>query len=686
MATSSKGRVDAWWAVPLGDIYTSLTSSREGLSQEEADRRRAKFGLNVLSQQKKYSLLERFLIKLANPLILLLLAAAFISAAFGQVSDFFIYIIIIFVSMSLDVYQEHQAVEGAERLRRRVSVTAGVIRDGVKREMPVSLVVPGDIVLLSVGDIVPADCRVVEAKDFLVDQSSLTGESFPQEKDPGAALAQSAIVSARTNCVFMGTNVITGEATALVVATGSQTELGHVATALVSPRTKTEFEKGLSEFGLLLTKTALVVSVLVFASHVLLHHDFLTSMLFVLALAIGFAPELLPVILTINLSKGAMRMSAKGVIVKSLPSIENFGSIEILATDKTGTLTENAIVLAGHPGVTGHDDDTVLLLSYVSSKYQSGFKGPMEQAILSHKNVDTSGYRYLETIPFDFFRKRVSVIVEHEGKKLLIVKGAPEEILPISTSYDDSGKTKVFTPAVHKKVRAAFETFSRDGLRALAVAYRQVGESHAAHPSEERDLTFLGFLTFLDPPKKTVIESVGLLAGAGIEVKVVTGDNELVTEKICRELKIPIRGIVRGEELDHLTDHELGRKALETTIFARLNPDQKKRLMGAVRKAGKVVGYLGDGINDAPSLRAADIGISVNNAADVAKESADIILLHKSLHVLYEGVMEGRKTFANVMKYLNMGLSANFGNMFSIAVASLFFPFLPLLPRARPIA
>ncbi len=670
----------AWWSISLSDVMRLTHATRDGLTLEGAEKRLKLYGKNVFVERKKETILSRFLSKLANPLILLLLAAAVISAALGQVTDFVIIFVILSISISLDVYQEHQAVTGAEKLRARVSLTASVLRDGVRREVAISRLVPGDIVSLSVGDIVPADCRLMTAMDMLVDQSTLTGESYPQEKDASYTARSSDPVSALKNCVFMGTHVVSGVATAVVVVTGNQTELGSVAKSLVAPRPQTEFEKGITGFGMLLARTALIVSGIVLISHIVLGHDILSSMLFVLALAIGFAPELLPVILTINLSKGALRMAKKSVIVKSLPAIENFGSIEILATDKTGTLTENAIRLVDYVNIRGVRDEQIHVFGYLNSKHQTGYKGPMEEALIAHKTADMDGYTYRATIPFDFFRKRVSVLFSHGGKELLIVKGAPEEVLKLSASYADGGRIAALSPALLKKARVTFEGLSARGLRMLAVAYRTMDSTKKLSEQDETDLVFMGFLTFQDPPKQSAVESLKLLAGAGVEIKILTGDNELVTQKICDDLHLPVKGIMRGGEIAGLTEAELGRRSLETTIFARLNPSEKERVLTSLRAMGKVVGYLGDGINDAPSLRAADIGISVNNAADVAKESADIILLHKSLHVLYDGVIEGRKTFGNVMKYLNMSMSANFGNMLSIALASVFLPFLPLLP------
>lgn len=658
----------SWSTIPIDQLFTSLQSSKDGLSQEEADRRLKISGPNILATQKKVSLLGRFISKLTNPLILLLLFAAIISAVLGQLSDFLIIIIIMLVSITIDVVQEHTAVEGAEKLKKRVSLTATVIRDGIAKDIPLAAIVPGDVITLSVGDIVPGDARLLRAIDFSIDESTLTGESFPQAKSTG-------------NSVYMGTNVIAGEGTAIVVHTGSNTEYGHIASDLVAKRPETEFEKGINDFGFLLAKTALIVAAGVFISHIFLGHNFFSSLLFVLALAIGFAPELLPIIITINLSKGAIRMSRHGVIVKSLPSIEDFGSMDILCTDKTGTLTENAITLERYENLDSEVSPNVLELGYITSLFQTGFSGPMEKAILDKAKGTKVSYDKVTGIPFDFYRKRLSVVVKREKEYVLIVKGAPEEILAISTSYEVQGKVARFSAAKKAQATKHFEDLSREGLRALGVGYKKVsGAKKTFTAGDETDLTYVGLLAFDDPAKQTVSASLRLLKDRGVDVKILTGDNELVTQKICRDIGLTVKGIRTGRDLESVSQRDLQKVVEQTTIFARINPTLKENIITALRSNGHVVGYLGDGINDAPSLKAADIGISVNNAVDVAKETADIILLHKDLHVLSQGVHEGRVTYGNVLKYLKMGMSSNFGNMVSIAAASIFLPFLPLLP------
>lgn len=669
-----------FWSQSIDQVISSLGVDLDGLTQDQAEKRLLEYGTNELAKKKRLSIVERFVSKLANPLILILLFAAFVSALVGQLSDFVIIVAMILISTIIDVFQEHRAEEGADKLRKRVALTATTLRDGKEQEIPIAHIVPGDIIILTVGDIVPADCLLVEAKHLQINQSALTGESFPAEKQSDVAVAEDASLTDRTNTVFFGTDVITGEGKAVVVITGTETEFGKISQGLSNDRPKTEFEKGVNGFGYLLLKTALVLSLTVFIVHLGLRHDALSSLLFVLAIAIGFAPELLPLVMTVNLSRGAIRMSHKGVIVKFLPSIENFGSMNVLATDKTGTLTENEIRVAGYTDGKNHEEIKVLQFAYLASASQHGFKGPMEEAILAKKHeVPSPGYQSKTTIPFDFFRRRSSVVTEHKGKLYLITKGAPEDVLSASTQYELEGVSHDLTPHAKKMIHTEFDQLGKDGYRALAIAYKEISEKKDYTPEDEHSLIFLGLIKFSDPPKKSAGAALKLLIDHGVSVRILTGDNELVTEKVCKELELPVTGILTGNSISHYTDQQLAKVVQHTTIFARLNPEMKERIIKALRH-GNVVGYLGDGINDAPSLRAADIGISVNNATDVAKDSADIILLHKDLHVLMDGVKEGRKTFTNVMKYLIMGLSSTFGNMLSVIVASVFLPFLPMLP------
>lgn len=670
-----------WWSDPIADIFAFVRSSPNGLTTKEAKSRLLGLGPNTLYQHTQTTLVTRFITKLTNPLILLLLGAASLSALVGQVSDFFIISVIALVSICLDVYQEHAADTAAQELRKRVAVSAKVLRDGQHKEIFLTDLAPGDVVLLGVGDIVPADGRLTSSRGLLVDQSMLTGESFPATKDSTEALPKGGEMVDAPGCVLLGSTVIGGEGTMLVVATGLATLYGHIAKDLSRPRPKTAFETGITKFGYLLLYTALLTAGTVLIFHIILHRDMLSSLLFILALAIGFAPELMPLVITINLSKGALRMSKKEVIVKYLPAIENLGSMDTLCTDKTGTLTENTITLEGSYDPFGHRNFDTLTFGYINSLLQAGFQGPMEEAILKHSEHSPSENRLIDAIPFDFFRKRVSVVVARAKEHMLITKGAPEEVIAISTHFVREGKTEGMTDAIRRSVQKQFTMFSKNGLRTLAVSVRSFPTGKKAYGiNDETDLTFVGFLTFNDPPKASAALALARLSRQGITTKILTGDNEFVSEKVCRDLGLPIAGTINGKDLERMSPLAFIQAVETNTIFARLNPEMKKKIIGVLRAQGHVVGFLGDGVNDAPSLHTADIGISVNNATDIAKESADFILLRKDLGVLSDGITEGRKTFANVMKYLKMSISSNFGNMMSVVVASILLPFLPMLP------
>ena len=566
-------------------------------------------------------------------------------------------------------------------LSEKVRTTATVLRDGVRQEVKLSEVVPGDIVSLSAGDIVPADARIVNAKDLFVNQSALTGESFPVEKTSASLKAKNSTITEWNNCLFLGTSVVSGMASAIVVRTGSSTEYGRIAKRLVARQPETEFERGLRRFGYLIMQITLSLVIFVFFINALFKRGVLESLLFSVALAVGLTPELLPMILSVNLSKGALAMSKKNVIVKRLPSIQNFGSMDVLCTDKTGTLTENRITLVLHVDAERRENEKVLLYSYLNSYYETGLKSPLDEAILRHQNIDTKCYLKIDEVPFDFVRKRVSIVVECERQRFLIAKGAPEEIVKACSYYELADNVYDLGDEPRKKIEQEYYDLSSEGFRVLGVSYKKVREDKAVYSfNDECDMVFLGFVAFLDPPKETATESMQQLSAAGIKLKILTGDNELVTRKVCEQLGFKIGGMVLGSQIAQMQDEALARIVEWANIFARVTPAQKDRIMNALKKNGHVVGFLGDGINDAPSMKTADVGISVDNAVDVARESADIILMRKDLTVLHEGVLEGRKTFGNTMKYILMGTSSNFGNMFSAAGASLFLPFLPMLP------
>ena len=660
-----------------------MGTSTQGLTSEDATQRLERYGTNELARKQKRAGIISFLLHFKSPLIIILLIAAGIAGYTGDIPDFTFIFVIVLTSVSIDHYQESKAENAAELLKEKVTTTTTVFRDNTKKEIKLSQIVPGDIISLSAGDIAPADARIVGAKDLFINQSALTGESFPVEKT--ANRLESGIISTGSitdwnNYLFMGTSAVSGTATAVVIKTGGSTEYGKIAKKLVAKPPETEFERGVKGFSYLIMQVTFVLIVFVFLVNALFKHGLVESLLFAAALAVGLTPELLPMIITMNLSKGAINMSKKGVIVKHLPSIENFGSMNILCTDKTGTLTENRISLVLHVDSNGNEDNKVLRYSFLNSFYQTGLKSPLDDAILVHKETEIEGFRKIDEVPFDFARKRVSVVVEKENERFFIAKGAPEEVLKVSTFCEVGGLISDMSEELHKKIEQKYFDLSSEGLRVLGVAYKKLREDKAIYSvNDEIDMVFLGFVAFLDPPKETAKESLQLLSKAGIELKILTGDNELVTRKVCEQLGFEIKGVVLGTEITQMHDDALARVVEEANVFARVNPVQKDRIINLLKGNGNVVGFMGDGINDAPSLKTSDVGVSVNNAVDVAKESADIILLENDLTVLAPGVFEGRKTFGNTMKYVMMGISSNFGNMFSVAGASLFLPFLPML-------
>jgi Mg2+-importing ATPase len=667
--------------LPADELLRRLETSPEGLSAQDAEHRIEIYGTNEFAKKLKRTGIVSFLLHFKSPLIIILLIAAAISGGTGDFPDMSIIFAIVLLSVILDHYQESKAENAAELLKEKVTTTATVIRDKVRQEIKLSQIVPGDIIYLSAGDIAPADARIISAKDLFINQSALTGESFPVEKTLAPLNEVPLSISDWNDYLFMGTSVVSGTATAVVAKTGNATEYGKIAKKLIGRAPETEFERGIKGFGLLIMQVTFMLVIFVFFVNALFKHGVLESLLFSVALAVGLTPELLPMVITMNQSKGAIAMSKKGVIVKRLPSIENFGSMNVLCTDKTGTLTENRITLVLHVDAEGKDDNKVLLYSYLNSSYQTGLKSPLDEAILSHREVEEEGFQKIDEVPFDFVRRRVSVVVEKEKQRFFIAKGAPEEILKVSTFCEITEIVTDLTDGLRKKIEQEYYDLSSDGLRVLGVAYKKLREEKAVYSvNDENDMIFLGFVAFLDPPKKTAKESLKLLTDAGIDLKILTGDNEIVTRKVMDELGLEIKGVVLGSEMVQMNDDALGRVVEEANVFARVTPVQKDRIINMLKNNGHVVGFLGDGINDAPSLKTSDVGISVDNAVDVAKESADIILLKNDLTVLGEGVLEGRKTFGNTMKYILMGVSSNFGNMFSVAGASLFLPFLPMLP------
>jgi Mg2+-importing ATPase len=662
------------------ELFSLLGSSPGGLTSAQAEAGLARFGRNDISRIRKAPVIFQFLGHFKDLLVIILLIAAAISLSVGEITNAAIIVVIVLASVTLNFFQEYKAGNAAELLKQKLVSKATVSRDGVRLIMSVTELVPGDMVFLVAGDIVPADARVLDERDFYVNQSALTGEPFPVGKTAGREDPKKPLAEAG-NYIFLGTSVVSGTATVLVTRTGMATEFGQVAKTLVERPPETEFERGLKQFSYLMSRIIFFLVIFVFFINALFRHGVLESLLFSVALAVGMTPELLPMILSLNLSKGSIAMSKKGAIVKHPESIQNFGSMDILCTDKTGTLTENQICLVRHLDPEGNDSENVLLYSYINSYFDAGLKSPLDEAILQFRHIDIDSYRKIDEIPFDFQRRRLSVIVATGTGHLLVAKGAPEEVLRVCSQQDLGGIPEPLTDAGKEIINKLYDAQSEQGFRTLAVCYRLLpADQTTFSPSDEKDMVLAGLVTFVDPPKESARDSVLLLERSGIELKILTGDNEKVAKKTCELIGLPVKGTLSGAEIEQMTVGTLSRVVENVTIFSRLTPVQKNRILMALRHNGHVVGYMGDGINDAPSLREADVGISVENAVDIAKESADIILLKNDLRILNDGVLEGRRTFGNTMKYILMGTSSNFGNMFSVAGASLFLKFLPMLP------
>jgi len=626
---------------------------------------------------------QQFLSRFKNPLVLLLLVASAISALTGELTNFIIISVMVLFSVALDFVQEHRAGKAAASLRQSVSVRATVVRDGKPLEVAVSEVVQGDLVVLSAGDMIPADGRVLEASDFFVKQALLTGESYPVEKRPGQLDASASDIQDAANAVFMGTTVISGSARIRVVNTGGGTEIGAIANTLTRQPPPTAFEIGTQRFGMLIMRLTILLVLFVLLVNGLMHKPWLESFLFAVALAVGLTPELLPMVVSVTLSRGALLMAKKRVIVKRLAAIQNLGSMDVLCTDKTGTLTEAKIRLEQHVDAQGKPSARVLELAYLNSFFETGLKSPLDEAILEHRDIDVSAWRKIDEVPFDFERRRVSVLLDKGHGRLLVVKGAPEEIVALCTHYEEQGNDAriPLDKVSRERLHGVHVDLEKEGFRVLGIAWREVPADHPhAVVGDETELVFAGFAGFLDPPKASAGMALSALKASGVSVKIVTGDSELVTQHVCGQLNIPVAGVLTGKEIAALDDAALQVKVEIANLFCRVNPSQKERVILSLKARGHVVGYLGDGINDAPALHSADVGLSVDSAVDVAKEAADMILLDHDLQVLHDGVLEGRRTFGNIMKYIMMGTSSNFGNMFSMAGAALFLPFLPMLP------
>ena len=680
--------------VAAGDMETAfrrLESSESGLSEEEAERRQEQYGPNVVTPEQRHGRLRILAHACVNPLVILLLLLASVSAFseyYEGTNDYraaTVMLTMVVLGVALRFVQEARADDAAAKLKAMISVTATVVRGGQAREAPLGHLVPGDVVRLAAGDMIPADLRVIACKDLFVVQSSLTGESLPVEKFDAKENGQSKPALELKNTCFLGTSVESGSASGLIVETGFKTYLGSMAQSIVGQHVATSFDKGVTRFTWLMIRFMLVMVPLVFLINGLTKHDWREAFFFALAVAVGLTPEMLPMIVSVCLSNGAVTMSRKKVIVKRLNSIQNLGAMDVLCTDKTGTLTLDRVILERHCDVVRREDDAVLEMAYLNSYFQTGLRNVLDRAILDRGGTngqrELAGYKKVDEIPFDFSRKLMSVAVETPaGNHRLICKGATVSVFQRCNRFELEGQVYPIDPLLITELKEECDELSADGFRVLAVAYKDTDGQAAYSRDDERDLVLKGYVAFLDPPKETAAPAIAALRDHGITVKVLTGDNELVSRKICHEVGLPTDRVVLGGQVEAMSDAQLAEAAESATLFARLSPADKQRILRALQSRGHVVGFLGDGINDSPALRTSDVGVSVDSAVDIAKEAADVILLEKSLTVLADGVLEGRKVFANILKYVRMGASSNFGNMFSVLGASAFVPYLPMAP------
>jgi Mg2+-importing ATPase len=657
-----------------------LKAKTSGLTGDEARRRLKQYGLNLLRPKKKTGFITLLLSQFKSPIIVILLFAAVLAFFLGDVTDAIIIVVIISISGLLGFWQERGATNAVEKLLALVQIKAAVLRNGEEIEVPVEEIVPGDIAILNAGDVIPGDCVILESKDLFVDEATLTGETYPVEKLV-QVLSPETPLGKRTNSLLMGTHVVSGTARAVVVRTGKETEFGKVSERLKLRPPETEFEHGVKHFGFLLLEVTVVMVVAVFAINVFFARPWLEAVLFSLALAVGLTPQLLPAIISINLAQGAKRMAGDKVIVKRLASIENFGSMNVLCSDKTGTLTEGVVRVHSAVDVDGNESEKVIFYAYLNAFYETGFTNPIDEGIRNHRQFDLSGCQKLDEVPYDFIGKRLSILVSKNGTHLMVTKGALQNVLAVCSSAETHGGTVVDIDTVRERIKGRFEELSSKGFRTLGVAYRDVGSDSVIRKEYEAGMTFLGFLVLFDPPKSDIAKTIGELKQLGVSLKVITGDNRLVAANVSQQVGLLSSRIISGADLHKMSDEALLKQVNEVDVFAEVEPNQKERIILALKKAGSVVGYMGDGINDASALHGADVSISIDSAVDVARDAADIVLLEKDLRVLKQGVQAGRMTFSNTLKYVFMATSANFGNMFSMAGASLFLSFLPLLPK-----
>jgi len=678
--TDSSEASNAFWNIPAEQQLKQLNTTVQGLSNAEAGQRIKRYGANRLNNKKQTGNLRLFLAQFKSSIILILLFATGLSFYLHDRLDAAIILTIVLISGLLGFWQEKGAASAIEKLLEIVQIKVSVLRGGIATEIAAESLIPGDIILLKAGDVIPGDCLILESDNLFIDEAILTGESYPVEKLPGVLPTETAL-SRRSNALWMGTHVQSGAATALVVATGQTTEFGKLSLRIKLKAPETEFERGIRRFGYLLMEITLTLVMLIFAVNVYLEKAVLDSFLFALALAVGLTPQLLPAIISINLAHGAKRMAEQKVIVKQLASIENFGSMNVLCSDKTGTLTEGTVHLHDAFDLSGNASEKVSFYAYINSAYETGFSNPIDEAIRQYRQFDLKDCKKLAEIPYDFYRKRLSLLVSKQGESMLITKGALTNVLVACSEVENADGTLVPIASVKEQIQQRYEDFSRQGFRTLGLAYKPMDSKARIDKSDETGMRFLGFLLFFDPPKADCAETIKQLRELGVTLKIITGDNRLVAATVSKQLGLAEHEILTGPEIEKMSGPALINKVVDVDLFAEVEPNQKERIIIALKKAGFVVGYMGDGINDVSALHAADVGISVDSAADIAKETAEIVLLEKDLAVLVQGVREGRITFANTLKYVFMATSSNFGNMFSMAGASLFLPFLPLLPK-----
>ena len=670
------------YTLPEPDLLQRLGSSAAGLSSAQAETLLDDLGPNTISSAGRASILRDLLDRFRNPLVIQLLIIAIVSWLIGEIPATVVVGVMVFLSVILSYIQETRSSRAIEKLQKLITTTVTALRDNRETEIPLEQIVPGDIIILAAGSLIPADLRILAAKDFFVTQSALTGESMPVEKNADPAQPAARAPFEYSNACFMGSNVLSGSARAVVLATGSRTYFGSLAEKLMKKREPTSFDKGVKNFTWLMIRFMLVMVSLTFVIVGATKGDWLQALLFSLAIAVGLTPEMLPMIITVCLSKGALLMARKKVIVKHLHAIQNFGAMDVLCTDKTGTLTQDHIVLERYVDVTNRTSEDVLRYAYMNSFYQTGLRNLIDRAILEHTDLDVErNCRKVDEIPFDFKRRRMSVVIDYEDRHVLICKGAVEEVCAACEHYQVDEDINPLITLIRDDLLDEYRSLSAEGYRVLAIAYREFDRSKQTFAiADESELVLLGYIAFFDPAKDTSARAIEALTRSGVTVKILTGDNELVTQKVCHDVAMPVTRIVTGPQLAALDNERFATEVNEANVLARLTPDQKEKVIQTLRARGHVVGFLGDGINDVLAMKAADVGISVDTAVDVAKESADIILLEKSLLVLEDGIMEGRQVFGNIIKYIKMGASSNFGNMFSVVGGAFFLPFLPMAP------